>query len=127
MNDDVDSERLLMASLARRRIAFWIACAVGLTAATGAGWYQFLRRPSPDTVCAHLDELLDQPEAHLLLTWLDVPNLYGEAAPAASSWREHCVWYYATRRDNMSYWKYAERARCAMGITEPAGIIRCEN
>jgi hypothetical protein len=127
MSADVESEQSMMASLARRRLAFRMTSALAVTAAVGAGWYLFLRRPSPETVCAHLDDLRDDPEGAILRQWLDFNALYGEEQPPVDSWREHCVWYYTTRRNHESFWEYAKRARCAAGIAEPAHIMRCED
>lgn len=121
-----DEHDALMASLRRRRVATRVVIGLLLVGTVAAVWWNFLRRPSPQQVCAHLDEVRRIPPTVDYRLWIGPISVAGVQSPNAGSFVEQCEWYYGVRRDKGGFFDYGQRARCAMRMTRGDGIVRCD-
>jgi hypothetical protein len=122
--EDPDEARLT-AGVARRRWGFRVVLSGAIAAAFMVGWYFFLRQPSPEVVCANLNELRRMPEGGLVRQWLEVTALHDQRTPESDTWHDHCLWFFRTMRDHESMWQYGPKARCAADISQPGDITHC--
>lgn len=119
------SEDALLDQLRRKRIAWRIALGLALFAAAFGGWWQFLRRPSPEAVCEHLKEVAGEGPPIDYRLWIDPISFNGEASPKSPDFQEQCEWYFGVRKKT-GVLDYGKRARCVMRMKEARGIIRCD-